>query len=600
MAQFRSCLPLFRLNSILVLLVFITNINAQSSSDDLIAFCSSKKGFNLLGKFDAGWSNSGYTSKEFSVIRDLGFNFARLPVDYRTYTQPGNWDVFLENELQEIDQAVEWGIQYGVHVCINLHRAPGYCVNYSELPVNQKLNLWTDPVAQSAFARHWKFFANRYKDIGPEYLSFNLVNEPSGVSSSEYLFVMKMALDSIRSVSPNRIVFIDGLDYGRHLIPELKDEPFVAQSIHCYDPFGLTHYKAEWVDGSSLWPVPLWPMLWVSNYLYGPWKSDLKSPLIIEGNFPQGTEVIVNVRQVSIESTLQIKNEKTVLFSKRFVCSADPGSDFTQVVQTQWGYQNISNKDFSFTLTSGEGKLIFENSSGDWMTINSISFISDGVKHTYALSDDTWGNKQSAYKLENWVMKSSDGSDLLPFGTYAENVRIAKENNIAFMVQEFGVYNRTPHEVTIGFLKDLMRFLSTNEVGYALWNLNGSFGILNSGRSDCKYESWQGYQLDREMLNVLTAEYFPLSIERNKTGSLKIFPVPAKDFLHVSSDNQNFIECIELIDLNGRVLRKYLAGKNENGQISLSLSGITDGIYILNIRTGKMSYTSRFVVQKSN
>jgi len=32
---------------------------------DLTAFCSTQKGFNLLGKFDVSWSNTGYTEKEF-------------------------------------------------------------------------------------------------------------------------------------------------------------------------------------------------------------------------------------------------------------------------------------------------------------------------------------------------------------------------------------------------------------------------------------------------------------------------------------------------------------------------------------------------------
>jgi hypothetical protein len=63
---------------------------------DISAFCSQQKGFNLLGKFDVSWSNTGFTQKEFSTIKDLEFNFVRLPLDYRTYTQAGNWDNFIE------------------------------------------------------------------------------------------------------------------------------------------------------------------------------------------------------------------------------------------------------------------------------------------------------------------------------------------------------------------------------------------------------------------------------------------------------------------------------------------------------------------------
>jgi hypothetical protein len=87
------------------------------------------KGFNLLGKFTVEWSNEGYVEEDFSMIRELGFNFVRLPVDYRTYSVRGNWNKFIERELQDIDRAVEWGRRYGIHVCLNLHRAPGYCVN---------------------------------------------------------------------------------------------------------------------------------------------------------------------------------------------------------------------------------------------------------------------------------------------------------------------------------------------------------------------------------------------------------------------------------------------------------------------------------------
>ena len=107
---------------------------------DLDLFSENLKGFNLLGKYDVSWSNNGFQEEEFIIVKDLGFNFVRLPLDYRTYTQTGNWNVFLEDEIAEIDKAVEWGKKYGVHVSICLHRAPGYCVNPSDLPANQNLD----------------------------------------------------------------------------------------------------------------------------------------------------------------------------------------------------------------------------------------------------------------------------------------------------------------------------------------------------------------------------------------------------------------------------------------------------------------------------
>jgi aryl-phospho-beta-D-glucosidase BglC (GH1 family) len=566
---------------------------------DLIQFCTEQKGFNLLGKFDVSWSNQGYTEKEFSLIHELGFNFVRLPLDYRTYTKTGDWDQFIESEVYEIDQAVEWGIKYSVHVCINLHRAPGFCVNAATLPPNQQLNLWTDTVAQDAFIRHWEFFANRYKDISPDRLSFNLVNEPTGVTEEVYVKIMKRAINSIHDISPDRIIFVDGLDYGRILISELKGEPNIAQAIHCYDPFGITHYRAEWVDGSDTWQLPRWPMLWVSDYLYGPWKSDYESPLVIEGNIPRGAEIIVNVRQVSVESTLQIKADSNIILSKKFICGPDTGADFSQVVNTQWGYQNISNKNFSTVTTAAASRLVFENSSGDWMTINSIGLRWDDNDLIFYPSDDTWGKRQASYRLEaDGNLTASDGSDLLPFEAYRNSFAIAKRDSIPLMVQEFGVYNKTPYDVTIAFLSDLVKLFNENQIGWALWNFSGAFGILNSDRSDCQYETYQGYKLDRAMLETLTQFNNTQSITQEKTISLVPFPLPAKDLICFPSKDLPGKTFIEIRDISGRLLKTFSMSADGSEMIRLDVSDIIPGLHLLSVINNGSRYTGKIIIQE--
>ena len=591
----------------LILFVFCSwlglsmTINAQPGEliADLKAFCSQQKGFNLLGKFDVSWSNTGFPEKEFSVIRDLGFNFVRLPLDYRTYTLAGNWDVFTEAQLLKIDQAVEWGRKYNVHVCINLHRAPGYCVNAADnLPANQKLNLWTDSVAQKAFVNHWLMFANRYKNISPERLSFNLVNEPSDVAEEVYVSVMKKAINAIHAITPTRVIFVDGLGYARGLLLSLKGIPNIAQTIHSYDPFTLTHYKASWVTGSSDWPVPQWPMLWVSNFLYGPYKSEFKSPLVIQGNFPQGTQVIVNVLQVSIESTLQVKAGTKIVLTRKFVCGADLGTDFTKIVNTQWGYQNISNKDFAVTLAASATSLAFENVSGDWMTINSISIKQGDVIKTYSLSDNTWGRKQETYKMdEKGVLKTLDGNDLLPFKDYRNTVSIANQNNIPIMVQEFGVHNQTPHKVSVAFLTDLSAFFRENNLGWALWNLTGSFGILNSSRTDCTYETYQGYKLDRLMLDALTKSGTTSATGMKKQNLFKLYPSPANDNLFLSVDDFNGASKIEIRDITGRLIKSILTETVAAEITKLNVSDIKPGIYLLSATNNGKQITGKFLVE---
>ncbi|MDP4221813.1 MAG: cellulase family glycosylhydrolase [Bacteroidota bacterium] len=472
---------------------------------DLDQFSRNLRGFNLLGKYDVDWSNNGFQEEEFAIIKDLGFNFARLPLDYRTYTQPGNWDVFIEDEVAEIDQAVEWGKKYGVHICIDLHRAPGYCVNpTTTLPSNQNLDLWTDSKAQDAFLKHWSYFAERYKDVPYKELSFDLVNEPKDMDEGAYVKVMQKAIAKIQEINPDRVIFVDGLNYARKLIPSLKNEKDVIQAIHVYDPITLTHYKASWVSGSDSWPLPTWPMLDISQFLFGPWQSNYQSSLVLEGNFAKDATVTVNVQQVSVKSTMQIKLDGTEIYTKAFTCGPDPGEDWTQIINTQWGYQNISGKDYSTALPADGTKLTFSNTEGDWLTFNKITIKSGSSEIVIVPANTEWGSKQATYKISSdGKITDTNGNPVTSLGPLRTTLETAKSEGIPIMVQEFGVYNKTPHEVALAYLNDIVSEFNKARIGYAMWNMIGSMGIINSERTDCTYEQYRGKLLDREMTSIL-------------------------------------------------------------------------------------------------
>ena len=70
---------------------------------------------------------------------------------------------------------------YHLHVSLNFHRAPGYCINDGD---REPFLLWKDKLAQDAFVHHWEVFARRYKGIPSSALSFNLVNEAPSPRSS--------------------------------------------------------------------------------------------------------------------------------------------------------------------------------------------------------------------------------------------------------------------------------------------------------------------------------------------------------------------------------------------------------------------------------
>jgi len=70
-------------------------------------------------------------------------------------------------------------------------------------------------------------------------------------------------------------------------------------------------------------------------------------------------------------------------------------------------------------------------------------------------------------------------------------------------VGEWGCFNRTPHDVCLGWMTDLLALWKEAGWGWSMWNLRGAFGILDSGRSDVPYEDFHGHKLDRKMLELL-------------------------------------------------------------------------------------------------
>jgi endoglucanase len=78
-----------------------------------------------------------------------------------------------------------------------------------------------------------------------------------------------------------------------------------------------------------------------------------------------------------------------------------------------------------------------------------------------------------------------------------------QEKGVSVHIGEFGAYIHTPHKVVLAWLRDLMSQWKDAGWGWAMWNLRGGFGILDSNRKDVKYENYKGHKLDREMLELL-------------------------------------------------------------------------------------------------
>ncbi len=465
------------------------------------------RGFNLQAKYHKEWTNEPFEEKNFRIISELGFNFVRLPMDYRIWIVDGDWLEFDEGELLDIDQAIVWGVRHGIHVCLNFHRAPGYTVATPPEPVS----LWECQEAQDVFAEHWRMFAERYRGIPNRYLSFNLLNEPARVDEATYIQVMTKAIESIREVDENRLIICDGLDYGRRPVRELAKME-VAQSTRGYYPHNISHYRAPWVDRSETWPVPVWQGGSASGYLYGPNRPELHKPLVIKGEEEQVETLILEVMKVSDNAVISINIDHSPEFTKKI----NPGQDSTfrtdVEFKEEWGiYQaDYDRLPIEIPVHDKFSKITVWLESGDWVLLSGLSVVSySGEKFDYGL-ENQWGLHSPVlrYSPESgsngmFQLKDFKGRERLWAESVEPWLRHGQEHNFSVLVGEWGAYKYTPHEVMLAWAEDNLRNWKEAGWGWALWDFKGPFGIFNSEREDVDYEKYQGYKLDRKFLELL-------------------------------------------------------------------------------------------------
>ena len=236
------------------------------------------KGFNLLDYFlPKPFAEHRTTDDDLKWIVDWGFDFVRLPMAYPRYLDfDASKDITLpevykinEQEVDRIEGLVRKAQDRGLHVSINLHRAPGYCINAG---FREPYELWKSKEAQEAFTFHWGMWAKRFKNVSASKISFDLLNEPalrsdlndqtastSAVPGELYRKVAKGAIEAIRAANPGHLVIADGNNVGTQVIPELKDLN-LAQSCRGYFPYYISHYKAPWANKDpERCPAPVWP-----------------------------------------------------------------------------------------------------------------------------------------------------------------------------------------------------------------------------------------------------------------------------------------------------------------------------------------------------
>lgn len=201
-------------------------------------------------------------------------------------------------------------------------------------------------------------------------------------------------------------------------------------------------------------------------------------------------------------------------------------------------YQGISNRQLSFNLFNEPAVLapqlyqrvvervasaIRKEDPGRLIICDGRSWGNVPPEELAGLKVATATRGYQPMRISHWKASWVGGSESWPEPTYplregdfvwnADGIRkrliepwkALEAKGVGVMVGEFGAFNRTPHPVVLAWLKDCLAAWKAAGWGWSMWNLRGSFGVVDSGRDDVAYESWQGHKLDRQLLDLLRA-----------------------------------------------------------------------------------------------
>jgi endoglucanase len=207
-----------------------------------------RRGINFGNMLEA--PNEGdwglYVQEEyFELVKDAGFDFVRLPVNWKAHTtrtghDDGDMGYTIEPDFfARVDEVVDWALKRNLSIIIDFH-------HYEDLMTDPNLN---------QFWFLWKQIAEHYKDYPPQVL-FELANEPhSQMTAALWNKYIVAGMEAVRETNPTRDVIIGPVQWNAYdwvTTLDIPDDSHIIVTFHYYEPFSFTHQGAEWVDGSDI------------------------------------------------------------------------------------------------------------------------------------------------------------------------------------------------------------------------------------------------------------------------------------------------------------------------------------------------------------
>lgn len=186
---------------------------------------------------------SFFQEKDVMIIKDLGFDHIRLPID-----EEQMWDENGDRHadaFQLMNNSIDWCIKHELKVIVDLHILRSHHFNAEVKP------LWTDPKEQEKFYALWVDLSSALKAYSVGDVAYELMNEAVADDPEQWNNLVDKAVKSIRELEPERIIVIgSNMWQSANTFDVLKvpEDKNIILSFHFYEPFFLTHHHASWTN----------------------------------------------------------------------------------------------------------------------------------------------------------------------------------------------------------------------------------------------------------------------------------------------------------------------------------------------------------------
>lgn len=324
-------------------------------------------------------------------------------------------------------------------------------------------------------------------------------------------------------------------------------------------------------------------------------------------------------------SVIKINASGDVIWSKSF---GGTGLDLAidglldsdnNILITGYAYSNDGN----FNQNKGEKDiwLLKLNQNGDLLWKKNIG----GTDHdeSFCLAEDSNGNyivgvdsrsddfdfDENYGNMDGWIFKLDKNGNILNkfhFGGSLLDVPMSLLFNSDGDLIIGGITASSDVDVSYNHGNYDFWLLKLNSVGEIVWektyggsgkdqlwgmtNFNGDFAAI--GETDSNDGDVSGNHGETDFW-ILKLNADDMGLDENSLSTINIFPNPFSDKINIRSNE--IISSIELTDLNGRMIKKE---SNSSKNIQLKTSELSQGIYVLKIKTIDGKLFTRKIIKK--